>query len=215
MPSKVDWVKYPRTMHLPWSPGLTKDDRVIDNLKAFEGRRVVVTIKMDGENTTLYKDGLHARSLDYQPHPSRNYLKILHAKMGHDIPKQWRICGENLYAEHSIHYKGLENYFLVFSIWDSTNTCLDWKETKEWAKLLGLHTVPTVYEGVWDEGLIKSLYSREYSGNECEGYVVRVEDIIPFEDFQRCVAKYVRRDHVQTHQHWRHKQLVANELRES
>lgn len=36
---------------------------------------VVITEKMDGENTTLYRDGLHARSLDSRHHPSRNWVK--------------------------------------------------------------------------------------------------------------------------------------------
>jgi len=44
------YVKYPRTYHLPWSPGVTKDDRVIKSTNVFEGREVVVTVKMDGEN---------------------------------------------------------------------------------------------------------------------------------------------------------------------
>ncbi len=42
-------IKYPRTFHLPWSPGLTKDDKRIENLDGFIGREVVVTEKMDGE----------------------------------------------------------------------------------------------------------------------------------------------------------------------
>ena len=42
-------VKYPRTWHLPWSEGKTKDDRTLSDCKQFEGREVVVTEKMDGE----------------------------------------------------------------------------------------------------------------------------------------------------------------------
>lgn len=51
------YVKYPRTYHLPWSPGATDDDRVLtdEELEAnFSGRMVVATEKMDGENTTMY-----------------------------------------------------------------------------------------------------------------------------------------------------------------
>lgn len=53
---------YPRTAHLPWSPGATSDDVRIADLSGLTGREVVVTEKLDGENTTLYADGLHARS---------------------------------------------------------------------------------------------------------------------------------------------------------
>ena len=57
-------VKYPRTWHLPWSPGATADDRVLDSVSHFYGREIVVTTKMDGECTTMYSDFLHARSID-------------------------------------------------------------------------------------------------------------------------------------------------------
>jgi len=44
------YVKYPRTYHCPWSPGLTKDDKVHPNMDYFQDKEIVVTIKMDGEN---------------------------------------------------------------------------------------------------------------------------------------------------------------------
>lgn len=46
----LPWTKYPRTLHLPGSPGMTDDDKVIKSLAGFEGEEVVVTAKMDGEN---------------------------------------------------------------------------------------------------------------------------------------------------------------------
>ena len=61
--------KYPRTPHLPWSPGLSSDDTRLGQARQFAGREVVVTEKLDGENTTLDRRGLHARSLD--PGPTR------------------------------------------------------------------------------------------------------------------------------------------------
>lgn len=45
-----DYVKYPRTYHLPFSPGTTKDDRVLKDYSNFFGKEVVVLTKMDGEN---------------------------------------------------------------------------------------------------------------------------------------------------------------------
>lgn len=67
--------KYPRTMHLPWSPGWTKDDRVLQTTEHFVGQEVVVTEKMDGENTTLARDYTHARSVSSSNHVSRHWLK--------------------------------------------------------------------------------------------------------------------------------------------
>ena len=124
-------VKYPRTYHLPWSPGKTKDDKTIESTEHFQGKYIIVSIKMDGENTTMYRDGIHARSLEYIPHKSRDRVKALHASIAHNIPKDWRVCGENMFAKHSIHYKNLDDFFLMFSIWNEKNECLSWKETEE------------------------------------------------------------------------------------
>jgi hypothetical protein len=208
------YVKYGRTYHLPWSPGRTKDDRVIESLKSFEGQKIIVTVKMDGENTTMYNDHIHARSLDYEPHPSRSRVKALHAQIAHEIPEGWRICGENLYAKHSIHYKNLDDYFLVFSIWNEKNICLSWDETVEWTKLLGLKTVSLWLEGSWHEKLLKDLYTPMWGGEQCEGYVVRIADSFSYSQFRKVVAKYVRANHVQTHGHWMRQQIEPNGLKD-
>ena len=138
--------KYPRTRHLPWSPGASRDDVIAKEVEAFSGQRVIVSEKMDGENTTLYRDHSHARSLDSRHHPSRNWVKGLHGSIAHEIPEGWRICGENLYARHSIDYEELSTYFMLFSVWDADNRCLDWDSTCEWAELLGLETVPVLWQ---------------------------------------------------------------------
>lgn len=206
-------VKYPRTYHLPWSPGATRDDRVLDDLSGLEGREVVVTVKYDGECTSLYSDGLHARSLDYEPHPSRSRLRALHASLAHEIPAGWRVCGENVYARHSIHYQNLPAHFLVFSVWDARNRCLPWHETVEWAALLGLASVPALYRGVWDEQVVRALYRPTFEGDELEGYVVRLAESFHYRDFRRSTAKYVRAGHVQTDQNWMRQAVVPNRLR--
>src|SRR3546814_8478297 len=82
---------------------------VIDTLAAFEGKRVIVTEKMDGENTTLYRDYIHARSVDGRSHPSRDWVKQFRSGIAADIPEDWRVCGENLFAKHSIHYTALRS----------------------------------------------------------------------------------------------------------
>jgi hypothetical protein len=129
-------VRYPRTYHLPWSPGMAEEDRVLASTAAFEGKEVVVTVKMDGEQTTLYRDYLHSRSLEWRGHSSRSWVANLHGQMGWKIPEGWRICGENLYARHSIEYRPLLSYLLLFPVWNEGNVCLPWAETLEWAALL-------------------------------------------------------------------------------
>ena len=203
--------KYPRTRHLPWSRGVASDDLVVTTASPFQGREVVVTEKMDGENTTLYSDGLHARSIDSRHHPSRNWVKALHGRIAHAIPEGWRLCGENLYALHSIPYSSLPSYFLLFSVWDEHNRCLSWDETVEWAGLLGLCHVPVLYRGLYDEERIRSL---SLDLETCEGYVLRLADSFEYADFGACVAKWVRPHHVQSDEHWMHKAVVPNGLAE-
>jgi len=166
------YVKYPRTYHLPWSPGTTNDDRMLEDTKQFEGQEVVVSVKMDGENSTFYRDYYHARSLSADSHPSKHWVKNFHSQVGYNIPEGYRVCGENLFAKHTIFYKGLKSYFYMFSIWNDINECLSWDDTLEWADLLDLKVVPVLYRDIYDEELIKSLYKPTYEGNDCEGYVV-------------------------------------------
>lgn len=206
-------LKYARTFHLPWSPGTTDDDKILKSVDHFTGQEVVVTVKMDGENCNLYSDYLHARSTEYEAHPSRTIIKVLHAQIAHDIPKGWRVCGENLQAKHSIHYNNLPAYFLVFSIWNSENKALSWDDTKEWSELLGLQTVPELYRGTWDEKKIRELFKPEFNGDPMEGYVVRVVRSFHYKEFRNCVAKYVREGHVTSDSHWKFSELIPNKLK--
>lgn len=194
-------VKYPRTYHLPWSPGMQDDDRMIPTLENFENQRVIVTEKYDGENTTMYRNHFHARSLDSPHHYSRDWVKQYWSTISYEIPEGWRICGENMYAEHAISYDSLETYFYGFSIWDDKNVCLSWKDTIEWFELLGIKPVPVLYDGLWAEEDIKKLWN-DTMWDRSEGYIVRSAEAFPYSDFRKKVAKFVRKNHVQTQKHW-------------
>ena len=202
-------VHYPRTAHLPWSPGATPDDIRAGDLRGLFGREVVVTEKLDGENTTLYRDGLHARSLDSAHHPSRAWVKALHGRVGSQIPDGWRVCGENLHARHSIPYDDLDSWFYGFSVWDETDRCLDWESTERFLHGLGIPTPPILWRGTFDEKAIRAL--RLDLGRQ-EGYVVRTAAGFDRGEFTARVAKWVRPNHVQTDTHWMHAEIVPNGL---
>lgn len=206
-------VKYPKTPHLPWSPGLKNDDTRLRDVSVFYGKEVVVTEKMDGENTTLYRDGLHARSLDSKHHISRDFVKSLHAKISYMIPEGYRMCGENMYARHSIPYDALDGYYLLFSVWDSANQSFPWIDVETWARSLDIPTVPVLYKGVWDEKAIRNKWATLQ--HESEGYVVRLAGSFHFNDFRDSIAKYVRHNHIQTDDHWMTKTVVPNKLKEN
>jgi hypothetical protein len=207
------YIKYPRTFHLPWSEGITTDDKVLKDVSHLEGQDIVITEKMDGENTTLYSDYVHARSLTYSDHPSRHWIKQFHAQIKQDIPRGWRICGENLFAKHSIGYGNLESFFLCFSIWDAGNFCLGWDETCEILQLMGITPVPTLFRGRFEERVLQDVHGELYNKNTMEGYVVRLARSFHYTEFQTSVAKFVRSLHVGTDKHWMYQTIITNQLR--
>ena len=202
-------VKYPRTFHLPFSEGCTSDDKILSSLDHFIGKEIVMTEKMDGENTTISKDYTHARSLDSVDHESQHNLKYLWSIMRFDIPDGWRICGENLYAKHSVEYDSLKSYFQVFSIWNENNECLSFNDTIEWCNLLGLTMVPVLWRGIFDE---KFLRNYKIDTTKKEGFVIRLANSFKFEDFNISIAKWVRANHVKTDKHWKNEKIIPNKL---
>jgi len=207
----TDYVKYPRTLHLPWSPGATDDDRIHTDLTGFVGEDVVVTEKMDGENATLYRDYFHARSVDSPSHPSQSWVRALQARIGYQIPSGWRVCGENLFAKHTISYPNLPSFLMVFSIWNERNRCLGWDETVNWSRLLELETVPVLYRGVWDEKLVRR-WDIKPAEKEREGYVVRPTREFGLAEFRRVVGKYVRAGHTESSHGWKRQRITPNKL---
>jgi hypothetical protein len=215
----TDMVKYPRTFHLPFSPGMNRDDCMMTSIEVFEGEEVIIGEKLDGENTTFGRTYTHARSLDSGSHPSRNWVKNLWAQVGYEIPEGWRVCGENMYAKHAIHYtkeKGnaLSTYFYMFSIWNEKNICLSWYETEEWAELLGLTLMPILYKGIWDMKVIENLNKKvKATPDIMEGYVVRLAREFHYAEFRNVCGKFVRKNHVQNnHGHWSTNKIIKNEL---
>ncbi len=210
----TDPTKYPRTPHLPGSPGASEDDCFIEDLSALQAGEIVVSEKLDGEASSIYRDYVHARSTDGRHHPSQNWIRNFASQIGYKIPEGMRICGENLYAKHSIYYSSLPSYFMVFGIYD-LDTCLSWDETVDLTNKLGLKTVPILYRGPWNKDILDHCMTGESQCcGEQEGYVVRTTRSFPFDRFHLHVAKWVRRDHVKTHHHWKSMAIVTNLLKE-
>ena len=208
------YVKYGRTYHAPWSDGINDDDKVHKNMDFFEGKRVIVTVKMDGENTTIYNDYFHARSVDSRHHYTRNWAKSYAMNyIAPNLPFRWRLCAENLYAVHSIKYDNLPSYLLAFSLWDERNFCLSWDESVEYFNIMDIPYVEVLYDGIYDEAKIRGLYSNTKYDN-MEGYVIRVADEFHYRDFNKAIAKFVRKDHVKSSKHWiKLREHPTNELK--
>lgn len=209
--SETKLYKYPKTPYLPFSPSIAREDRIITDLSRLTSEYVEVTEKRDGENVTIYRDKWHCRSLDSKPQPYHSYLQnCIVSRILHQIPKSYRICGEYLYAEHSIHYSDLTDFFEVFSVWDG-DKCLPTVEVMRICDYFGLQYVPEFYFGPYDPKLIMGI-GEDVVKRGGEGIVVRVAGEFLYQDFEKCVAKYVRKDHVQEGPHWSLKEIKTNEI---
>jgi hypothetical protein len=209
--------KYGRTCHYPFSPGVKNDDRINHGWQSAVGREVVMTEKLDGENTCISRYGLYARShAAPTQHPWARHLTPLWERLRGQLG-DLEIFGENLYAVHSIEYANLDSHFYVFGIRDAGKTWLSWDDTVFWSGVLELPTAPVLFRGTTaeaaeHEALVKSIASGRgsfgpldaASGADTimEGLVTRPAAAFAVQEFSELVSKYVRKDHVATDEHW-------------
>lgn len=198
---------YPRTPHLDFSPGATSDDKhatkaTLDYLKS--GIDLVVTEKYDGGNISFYPDYFHARSKDSGTHAWDTLAKSLWSRVRFDIPKGWRISGESMYARRSVAYENLDAPVYIIGIWNDKNNLISWDETEEWAKLIGLPTVPVIYRGT-DYKEASTAWEKKFDTSFSEGFVIRDAGEFSYDEFSSHIAKWVRSNHVQTRADWRHR----------
>lgn len=203
-------IKYPRTFHLIESPGKASDDKTIKSMSDLYGFDVVITEKMDGENTSIYSNAVTARSLDTGYHESRTWVKQFASTWQHELPPNFRVCGENLYAKHSIGYENLASFFYGFSVWEN-ETCLSWDDTLEFFELFGIVPVRTLYRGILSQKIIGDLINNVDTA-KMEGFVIRRADSFELSEFNTKVAKWVRAGHVATDQHWMHCEIIKNAM---
>ena len=209
-----DNTKYPRTYHVPFSPGATSDDKMLTEKQFndyFIGEQLIITEKMDGENTAFTCEDCYARSHGAPTRSpwSRNLWDNdgLLWRLKDKIGANEIVYGENLYAIHSIEYNHLKDYFLMFAARDDKEW-YSWSDVELMAQSLDIKTVPVLWKGRLES--IEQLktfitnFMNEPStyGKEKEGVVIRVASSFPIEDFSKNVCKYVRANHVQTDVHW-------------
>ena len=198
-------MKYPRTPYWPTSPSIAPGDRVIGDVEIFTKVSVVITEKLDGSNTTLYKGEATTRSGD-----SPAWLGM--AKKHH----AWKmfdsdvyLYGEDIYGIHSIEYDPVEedHTFYAFAAREGTRF-MSWYETVNFATRMDIPTVPELYRGRLHsveeiDRLLEKLHGQESMiGGEREGLVLRIAYPFDASQFSKMVCKSVRPNHVQTDEHW-------------
>ena len=151
---------------------------------------LVVTEKLDGGELTFTRDAVHGP--DGAPtEPWDRPATALWTMIAHHIPDGWRVCGESMWARRGITYTDLPGVFMVFGVWDETDTLLGWDDTVDWADRLELPVVPVLYRGV---GLstARAVWSRQRSAETSEGYVVRTAGRIAAADLPYKLLCWVR-----------------------
>jgi hypothetical protein len=198
--------KYGRTYHLPFSEGVTSDDKILWEWEDLLENPIVITEKLDGENTCLKSTGVYARS---HTAPTRNpwagNMWEIWNRVQHDLG-DLEVFGENLYGIHSIEYEQLSYHFYVFAI-RVEEEWLSWEEVVFYAEALGLATAPVLEMGVFSVENIRNLIATRMKegsvfGGACEGVVLCQTSAFQSIDFKEKVLKYVRKNHVKTNEHW-------------
>jgi len=207
-------VKYPRTPHLPFSPAYSHDDEQLVDINFLKNEKeIIITEKMDGENTSLYPDHWHGRSINSnRKHESRDYMAGRWAQLRSRIPEGFRVCGENMYAKHSIHYPDLSDWFLGFSIWNG-DMCASWDETIDQFLKIGIWPVKQLYRGPFSFEALTTAVAK-LNLNRQEGIVVRTTTSFEYSKFNHYVAKWVRYKHVESEtKHWFSSKVTKNRIK--
>jgi len=211
--------KYGRTYHYPFSPGTTSDDRIQHNYWELikDIPELVHTEKLDGENNCLSRLGVFARShaaptVSPWTESLRRFWQLIKNDLG-----SLEIFLENLYAVHSIEYRNIDHHFYVFAVREN-DQWLSWEETKFYAAMLDLPTVPELKlsttlsdKKAFEQEVLNLASSRgtfepfdihTQQAATIEGVVSRNVMGYPADQFSNNVFKYVRKGHVKTDEHW-------------
>jgi len=208
-------MKYPRTFHLSFSPEIFSDDKVLspEIEKSFINRELTITEKMDGGNSCLHKGKVFARTHAMEAnHASFSKLKQLYNTIFYTKSfdfNRYMLFGENLQALHSIEYTKLNSPFCLFNVFDiEKDIWLSTDNVQNIAIDLELTYVPLITKKNFNSlKKLKSFLDNEISkpsfyGPNREGFVLRDSNEFKFKDFSKNVCKYVRKNHVQTDNHW-------------
>lgn len=212
--------KYPRSMHFPFSPGATSDDRISDQYDFLENKEIVISEKLDGQNNMISNKGVYARShATFTEHPWDRAIWDIQRRIKDALDDE-HIFGENMYAIHSLEYNKLTSPFYIFGV-RVKGEWVSWDDVEEYSYILDIPTVPILFKGHTNDiknkvlELVKNPSQLDASdvrtGNKMmEGVVCRNSNRFMTEDFSKNLLKWVRKDHVNTDEHWTKNWKKAN-----
>ena len=222
----MSFFKFPRTPHLFVIPGLDiRDDKVVPESEAekFYKSPVIVEEKVDGANVGISFENnelkfqnrgnyiLSGGQPQFEPIWDWGY-KRLH-QLSDILQDRYIVFGEWCYAEHSIHYTRLPDWFIGFDVYDRMERMfLPVVNRNRFFDLCNITPVPLLGEKKLSKTDIIRLVNNEQSrlgGGLLEGVYIRLES----KNMLVARAKVVRKDFIQDiGEHWSKKRLVKNEL---
>jgi len=202
--------KYPSSPHWVSSPEVHRDDSTHQNPERFIGVEVGISEKLDGGNTCLSQGEAYARSTG-QPATQGWFamVKKHHAWKTMNVPSNIHTYGEDLYGIHSIEYDPIkeDETYRVFNVRED-DMWMSLDERTAFAEQHGFLTVPLLFRGTFrsvreiTQWFEEHLRQPSALGPAREGFVMQLTDRFHNDNFADVVAKYVRKGHVQTDEHW-------------
>ena len=221
-----EFFKFPHTPYLHWlGEGLPRTDKVLspEEVRRFLDSKVYVEEKVDGANIGLSLDrvgNIRAQNrgsyLTGRTHPQFEplwpWINAHSIILSEALEPGLILFGEWCYAQHSIHYDQLPDWFLAFDVYDArANAFWCVARRNHLVDSLGLCRVPAVTEGSFTlPGLVGLLGESRLTSGPMEGIYLRRED----SDRVVARAKIVRAEFAQSiDEHWTKAPFRRNALR--
>lgn len=220
----TDFLRFPSTPYLrrPSSKDLREDKVLTERERlSFLEHRLHLEEKIDGQNLGISFDG---EGLRFQARGSfvelggrhfrglATWVRPREARLANALGRDLVLFGEWCAVTHTVYYDALPDWFLVFDVYQlSTASFWPTQLRDGLASSIGLHTVPFLGDGHFDEQQLSRMTTTSMVGREpMEGIVARVQD--DRSTIER--AKLVRADFSQQiDQHWTRGRQIANRLR--
>ena len=144
-----------------------------------------------------------------------------------DMLEGLELYGENLFGVHSIEYDNIVSaslcpFFRLFGV-KRCGVWISWPSLVELGETLNLQTVPVVLPpGPYTVEQVRRVIEERATERSAlsrtvppEGYVVRKSRSFHTDEFAHAIAKYVRKNHVQTGLGWKRKWRKARVVAEA
>lgn len=219
--------KFPKTPHVLWlSPQPARDDKVMPQAEAeafLTSGEIVVEEKVDGANLGLsFDDAGRLRpqnrgnflegKLTGQWEGLRGWLAQHETKLREHLPPGAVLYGEWCYAQHSMAYTRLPDWFVGFDVLDANDRFWSTRRRDALFAATGLKPVRELARGRFRLPELRAMLSEPsgYGDGPVEGVYLRRED----DEWLLQRAKLVRPEFVQAiGEHWSRGPLHVNRLR--